>query len=300
MRDRFSNTIRMKLTPADLLMGVTVPLVWGMGFVFAKAAINHFPPILLMAFRFLVAALVLVWFVRLPGGNHFRLFGIAIIAAAIQYSFTFTGLKDLTAGVAALIVQTEVPFLVMLGALLLGEKPGIRKWIGIALAFTGVAFIAGEVEVDGEWRAVLFVIFGALTWALGQVMIRNLKDISGATVTAWIAVYATPQLFFMSWLFEEGQLGAIQQAGTTVWSAVLYLGLIMTALGYWLWNNLLRKHEVGTVAPFLLLIPVFSVLGGVVFLQESLAGRELLGGIVIISGVALITVRRRRRLVLPV
>ena len=175
----------MKLTPHDLAMGVTVPLVWGMGFVFAKAAIGHFPPILLMASRFLVAALVLVWFVRPPTGNHARLFGIAIVAAAIQYSFTFTGLKDLTAGIAALIVQTEVPFLVILGALLLGERPERRKWIGIALAFVGVAFIAGELEVGGEWRAVLFVILGALTWAFGQVMIRGLKDISGSTVTAW-------------------------------------------------------------------------------------------------------------------
>ncbi len=289
-----------KLTAVDALMGLTVPLVWGMGFVFAKAAIEHFPPILLMAFRFLVAAAVLIWFVKPPVGNHGRLFAIAIVAAAIQYSFTFTGLKDLTAGIAALVVQLEVPFLVILGALLLGEKPGLQKWAGIVLAFLGVAFIAGELEVHGEWRAVLFVMFGALTWALGQVLIRGLKDISGSTVTAWIAVYATPQLFFMSLLFEQGQLEAIRNAGVTVWSAVLYLGLVMTALGYWLWNSLLRKHEVGTVAPFLLLIPVFSLLGGVVFLDESLAGRELLGGAVIVAGVALITLQRRRRLILPV
>ena len=103
----------------------------------------------------------------------------------------------------------------------------------------------------------------------------------------------------MSFLFEDGQTKAILDAGVTVWSAVLYLGLIMTALGYWLWNNLLRKHEVGTVAPFLLLIPVFSVMGGVLFLDETLSGRELLGGAVIIAGVALITLRRRRRLILP-
>lgn len=288
-----------KMTPLDVLMGLTVPMVWGMGIVFAKAAIGHFPPILLMAFRFLVAALVLVWFVRPPAGNHARLFFIAIIAAAIQYSFTFTGLKDLSAGVAALVVQLEVPFLVVLGALLLGEKPGPRKWAGIALAFVGVALIAGELRLAGEWRAMLLVVLGALTWALGQVLIRRLNAISGLTITAWIAVYATPQLFVMSLLFEQGQREAIVNAGPTVWAAVLYLGLVMTALGYWLWNSLLRRHEVGTVAPFLLFIPVFSIVGGAIFLGETLAARELLGGAVIIAGVALITIRRRRRLVLP-
>ena len=285
----------MRLSPVDLLMGITVPLVWGMGFVFAKAAIGHFPPILLMAFRFLLAASVLVWLAPRPSGNHGRLFIIAIIAAAIQYSLTFTGLKDLTAGVAALVVQLEVPFLVLLGALFLGERPRLRQWVGIALAFSGVALIAGDVEVRGQWLAILLVVAGAFTWSVGQVMIRALKDISGATVTAWIAVYATPQLFAMSAAFESGHIAAIQQAGLTVWMAVIYLGIVMTAFGYWLWNSLLRRHEVGAVAPFLLLLPVFSVIGGVLFLGERLGRGELVGGVVVIAGVALITVELQRR-----
>ena len=52
----------VRLTPTEILMAIAVPLVWGMGFVFAKGAIEHFPPILLMAFRFSPTALVLVWF----------------------------------------------------------------------------------------------------------------------------------------------------------------------------------------------------------------------------------------------
>jgi O-acetylserine/cysteine efflux transporter len=68
----------------------------------------------------------------------------------------------------------------------------------------------------------------------------------------------------------------------------------MTGLGYGLWNSLLRRHEVGTVAPFLLLLPVFSVLGGALFLGERLGRAELLGGAIVITGVALITIERRR------
>ena len=56
----------MALRPLDILMGIAVPLVWGLGVVFAKAAIEHFPPILLMALRFTLTALVLVWFVKPP------------------------------------------------------------------------------------------------------------------------------------------------------------------------------------------------------------------------------------------
>ncbi|MDH5529421.1 MAG: EamA family transporter [Paracoccaceae bacterium] len=284
----------MRFTPREIAMALAVPLIWGMGFVFAKAAIGHFPPILLMALRFTLTALATVWFAPIPRAQLWPLFWIAIIAAAIQYSLTFSGLKHLDAGMAALIVQLEVPFLVLLGALILKERPSARKWLGIAVAFVGVGLIAGQVEFKGEWIAVFMVVGGAFTWALGQVFIRRLKDISGASVTAWIAVFASGQLFVMSALFETGQRQAVLDAGWVVWGAVAYLGLVMTALGYFLWNTLIRAHDVGRVAPFLLLLPVCSVAGGAFFLGEELTLGRLMGGLVVISGVALITFEKRR------
>ena len=277
-----------RLRPVDIVMGVGVALTWGLGIVFAKAAIAHFPPILLMALRFSVTALVLVWFVRIPRGQLAALFGIALISAALQYSLTFTGLKGLDAGVAALIVQLEVPFLVLVGAVFLREKPGWRKWAGIALAFFGVWQIAGEPRISAALGSVLLVISGAFVWAIGQAMIRRLKDIDGLTVTAWIAVMAAPQLFAVSFAVESGHWQAIRSAGPVVWATVLYLGLVMTALGYGLWYTLIRRNPVSQVAPFLLLLPVFAVLGGAVFLGEVLGTGVLLGGTIVIAGVAII------------
>ena len=274
-------------------MALFVPLLWGLGFVFAKGAINHFPPILLMAFRFSLTALVLVWFTPLPVRKFFQLFKIAIVAAAIQYSLTFTGVKGLEAGLASIIVQLEVPFLVILGALLLREKPGYKKWIGIAISFVGVAIMSQQDELSGSFISIALVLSGCFAWALGQVMIRKLKDVSGMQVTAWIAVFAAPQLFFMSAVFEDGQVEAIRTANPLVWWTVLYLGLIMTCLGYYFWNTLIRHHDVSKVAPFLLLLPVFSVLGGNVFLEETITLEKFYGGATILFGIGVITVNAR-------
>lgn len=279
----------VKLRPTEIFMAMTVPLVWGMGFVFAKGVIFHFPPILLMAFRFTLTAVVLVWFTRIPYGNLRNLFIIAIVGAAIQYSLTFTGLKDLEAGTAALIVQLEVPFLVLLGTFLLGETPSQRKWIGIGISFCGVAVMTQQDELSGSLDAVALVIVGCFAWALGQVMIRKLKEIEGMQVTAWIAVFAAPQLFLMSAIFEEGQIEAVRNANAIVWGTVLYLGLVMTAFGYFLWNTLIRRHDVGRVAPFLLLLPFFSVTGGILVLGEQPTLAKFAGGLIIIVGVAIIT-----------
>ena len=276
-----------------ILMAIAVPLIWGTGFVVAKGAISEFPPILLMAFRFLVTSLVLIWFVKPPIGQLRALFLIAIVAAAIQYSLTFSGLKGLDAGFAALIVQLEVPFLVILGAILLGERPSQRKWLGIIIAFVGVGLLVGKVEFNNAWGSVILVILGALTWAIGQIFVRKLKNIDGLTITAWTAVFATPQLFIMSLIFESDHVNLILSADLSIWWAVLYLGLIMTALGYYFWNTLIRTYEIEKVAPFLLLLPVFSLLGGVIFLEELVSTVKILGGLIVILGVAFVSLEKK-------
>ena len=276
-----------------ILMAITVPLIWGAGFVVAKGAINEFPPILLMAFRFLVTSMVLVWFVKPPIGQLRALFLIAIVASAIQYSLTFTGLRGLDAGFAALIVQLEVPFLVILGAILLGEKVSLRKWMGIIIAFAGVGLLIGKVEFNNAWGSVALVVAGAFTWAVGQIFVRKLKNIDGLTTTAWIAIFATPQLFIMSLIFETNQMEFIENASVSVWWSVLYLGVIMTALGYYFWNTLIRTYAIEKVAPFLLLLPVFSLIGGVLFLGELISIAKVLGGLIVILGVAFVSLEKK-------
>ncbi|MDG1431701.1 MAG: EamA family transporter [Paracoccaceae bacterium] len=282
------------LKPIDMLMGLAVAVTWGMGLVFAKAAIVHFPPILLMSLRFTVTALALVWFVRPPINQLWPLFKVTLVAATIQYSLTFTGLKGLDAGVTALIVQLEVPILTLLGAVLLHEKTGLRKWMGIALAFVGVAMIVGAPTERIAFASAALVIGGSFTWAVGQVMVRQLKDIDGLTITAWVAVLAAPQLFVMSLLFESGQWLAAKSAPPVVWISVAYLGLIMTAFGYWLWYTLVRRHPVSQVAPYLLLLPLVSVIGGILFLGETLSWSSLIGGAVVLAGVASIVLEKRQ------
>ena len=272
----------------DMALGLGVALVWGLGLVFAKAAISHFPPILLMAFRFTVTAAALVWFVK-PAINQMRtLFLISFISATLQYSLTFSGLAGLDASATALIIQLEIPFLVIIGALFLKETPGWRRWIGILIAFFGVYQITGEPDIGNALGSVMLVIGGGLAWAIGQAMVRKLQDIHGLTVAAWIAVLAFPQLFIMSAIFETGQLYAVKTAGWVVWGAVAYLGLIMTALGYYMWYTLIRRTPVSEAAPYLLTLPLFSILGGRFFLGETISEQTLIGGGIIVMGVALI------------
>ncbi len=269
-------------------MAIAVAVIWGMGVVFAKAAIEYCPPILLMAMRFTLTALVLVWFVRPPWELLGKIFWIALVSAAIQYSLTFTGLKGMDASTASLIVQLEVPFGALVAWIVFRDRLGWRRAFGMLVAFLGVALIAGEPRYEDNLGSILLMIGGALIWAVGQIMIKALGVVGGFTLIAWVAVFAAPQLFVASWLVEDGQVEAIENAPPLVWMAVVYLGVVMTALGYAIWYHLLVKHDVNQVMPFLLLLPVTTVAGGVLFLGETLTLHTVIGGMLAIGGVAII------------
>lgn len=281
------------MKPIDSLLAISVPLIWGLGFILAKAAIDHFPPILLMALRFTVTALALVWFVRPPRGVLVRIFWVALVSAAIQYSLTFTGLKHVDASIAIIVVQLEVPFGALLAAIVLGDRLGWRRTSGMLLAFAGVTLIAGEPRVQGELLPLLMLIGGALTWASGQVMIKTLGGaVGGFTLIAWVAVFAAPQLFLCSALFENGHIEALRTANWLVWGTVVYLGLVMTALGYGIWYRLLGLYDVNQVMPFLLLMPVFTVVGSAFILGERPSATVLSGGLVAVAGVGTIVIEK--------
>lgn len=273
-------------------MAVAVAVIWGMGFIIAKAGMSHFSPILLMALRFTLTAVCLIWFFRPPLSLYKNLFWISLVSAAIQYSLTFNGVKGIDASTAGLLVQLEVPFGLIMAWLFLGDRISLKQAVGIVIAFLGAVLIIGEPRLSGDLVYAFMVIAGAFTWSVGQIMIKKLGNIGGFMLITGVSIFAAPQLFIASWLFESNQLIQIQTASLPAWAAVAYLGLIMTALGYALWYRLLGLYTVNQVMPFLLLLPVTSVVGGIIFLGESLTLKITIGGVMALAGVALITIQR--------
>lgn len=286
------------MKPTSILMAIAVPTLWGFGFAISKAALGEdgFPPILLTALRFSVTALALVWFFRPPVKFFRQLFVISLVSATIQYSLTYTGLDGVDASIAAIVVQLEIPFAAILAAILFKDHLGWRRTLGMLLAFVGIGLLAGEPRVQANPFSVFLVASGAFVWALGQMLIKKLGGkIDGFTLVAWVAAFAAPQLFLSSWIFEDGQWQAIRSVGWVGWAVVAYLGLIMNGVGYTMWYHILGKHDVNQVAPFLLLVPVASVITAVLFLGEPLTMLVLIGGSVVVAGVGIITIRRPRQ-----
>ena len=273
----------------ELLLALLVPLTWALGFTVAKAALDEFPPLLLMSMRFFIAGLILVWFVPIPRHCLKDLFWISLVGSTVQYGLTFTGLSMIDASLGGIIVQLEVPFSVLLAVIIFRERPGLLRIIGMTVSFIGIALIAGKPSLSGQLEGILLTASGALVWAIGQIMYKRISSqIDGLTGIAWIGVIAAPQMLIGSMIFETGQVDAIMNASWVGWASVVYLGLIMTVVGYGIWFTVLARNPVSHVMPVLLVLPIFTVLFSMLLLGERPSLEVLLGGVTILAGVSLI------------
>ncbi len=236
----------------------------------------------------MVSAVLLCWFFPPPAGQIRAIFIIALVSATIQYGLTFTGLAGLDASTAVLFMQLEVPFSALLATIILKDKLGWKRACGMVVTFCGVGLIAGAPSLRNQLFSAFLVTAGVFTWAIGQVMIKKMVTITGFQLIAWVSVFAGPQMLIASLILERGHLSAIKNASLIGWGSVIYMGIVMTALGYAIWYHLLKKYDVTQVIPFLLLMPVTSILGAVLFLGERPGMRILIGGGVVIAGVAAI------------
>jgi O-acetylserine/cysteine efflux transporter len=284
------------MKPIDFLMGVTVAVTWGMGLTFAKAGMSQFPPIMLIALRFSVTALALVWFVRPPVGMMGRIFLISFVIATVQYSLTYTGLDGLDVSLAAIIIQMEVPFATLMAVIFLGDRMGWWRIAGMAVAFAGVVLIAGQPGVQNDVAPFFLVLAGTATWAYGNILVKKLgNSLGGFQLIAWVAVFTAPQLFATSFLLEDGHMEALANADIVGWGTVLYLGLVMTAFGYGLWFRLIARHPVSHVMPFLLLLPVTASAGAILLLGDVPTASTLGGAAFVLAGFGLILYRQMRK-----
>lgn len=284
----------LAVRPLHLAMFVGVMIVWGLNFVVAKIGLEQAPPMFLVAMRFGLVALVMVPFVARPSGHWREVIAISFTLGFVHFALMFTGLTGVDAATAAITIQLQVPFAAILAAFVFGDRPGWRRLLGMAIAFGGVALIAGEPRFEGHYIFLAMVITASMCWAVANIQIKKLTGVDGLSLNAWMAVFATPQLLLGSLLLEDGQWQALSEADWRLAMTVVYQGLAVVVIGYGTWTWLLRQYDINQAMPITLLVTPIGVAGGVVFLGEPLTWALVVGGLLTVVGVGIILIRRPR------
>ena len=285
------------MTFKDTLIASLVPIFLGFGFVIAKPAMEHFPPILLMGLRFTFAASILIWWFPIPRGYLKQIFIASLIANTLQYSVTYTGLNLIDASAAVLLVQTEVPFGVLFAYFMLKEKPTIRSLIGIAVAFVGVYILTGSPNLEGKFLGIFLTILGSAIWALGQVLVKPLsKEISPLALVAWLAIFSGSILIFLSSIIDGNTINYVKSANFNSWAIAFYLGFFMQPVTYGCFYYVLKNNPLYKVLPIVTMgIPLTGLLAAILLLGEKPTTELYLGGFIILIGVILIVYTKQKK-----
>lgn len=279
------------MKPLDVLAAMVVVAVWGVNFAAVKVAVAEIPPLTLTALRFALVAAMLAPLFR---PRIEMLPGIALLSFSLgvcHFGLMFLGISGLDAATAAIATQLSVPFSILLAAAFFGERLGWRAGFGMVLAFGGVALLAGEPTLPRP-LPLLMVVAAALAWAASNIVIKRIGAVSPFVLNGWMALLAAPQLLILSLAVEDGQTGAIADAGWAGWGGLAFIVLGASLTAYSLWYHLLAKYPVSQVVPYTLLVPVAGVAAGIALLGEPLTWHKLVGGGLTLLGVAIIQKRR--------
>ena len=276
-----------RLPPLDLLAALTVVTLWGLNFVAAKIALAALPPFLVTSIRFIAVGLLLAPVFRPRRDQLPALAAVAMVLGIGHFGLLFLALKNLDAGSAAVTIQLGVPFSVLLAWVVFRDRPGGRRLAGIALAFSGVAVLAGDPGRP-NLGPLLVVVLSISLWAVANILVKRLGAISPLVLNGWVSLLAAPVMVALSLTFEHGQAASMAAAGWRPWAGVAFTILFSSIVAYSLWYRLLGRHAVSRVVPFTLLGPVVGFLGGVLVLGEAVTVYKVVGGLLTVAGVAVI------------
>jgi O-acetylserine/cysteine efflux transporter len=276
------------MSPRDIALAFAVTACWGAGLTFAKATMEQFPPVFLMAICLWVTALVMqVHERRTPQTSHLRGAAIALFAVSLQSALIFKGLSGLEASTGGLLSQVQVPMAIFAAWALRTEAVRLEKLIPIGIAFAGVAIIIGLPQVPPPAIPLVTMLLGTAAWGLGQAMIARYGEAEPTMLLKRTSLHGAVQLSVLTVLLEDGQWQALATADALDWLGLGYLAVIAFALAYIAWYGLLKRNPVSSVSPFIMVIPVVTLVTAVLLLGEPLTLPKLLGGALILLGVAM-------------
>jgi O-acetylserine/cysteine efflux transporter len=277
------------LTPRDATAALAVVVLWALNFIIGKVGLSQLPPLLMMALRFAVVAILLLPFLGRARPAQGRLIvAIAVVLGGGHFGLMFTGLAGVDAGPAAIAIQLTVPFSALLAAVFFAERLGRGQMLGMLIAFAGVYVLAGEPERMTSPLHLVLVVLAAFAWAVANVLIKRLGPINVFTLNGWVALLAVPQFIAASLVLEAGQLPALAAADWRAFAAVGYMAVASSIIAYGLWYYLIERYPMNRVVPLTLLSPVLAVVFAVLLLAEPLSATMAAGGALTLAGVALI------------
>ena len=298
---------RTALTPRDLSLTLFVVLAWALSFPVTEGALSALPPLLVGGLRFVFVSVGCL-FVPRPALPWRWIAVIGLFLSTGQYGLLYLGMAaGMPSGLAALVVQAQVPLTILVSAVALRERPTARRVAGLVISSLGLGLV-GLTRGGAVPLSALFMVLGAgASWAIGNVCMRvapfaEKRADNGFRLIVWSALIPPIPLLALSLTQRvpgrgrglHAEWAALTVAGPRAWLALGYMVVLGTIAAMSIWSSLLARYPADRVTPFALAIPVCALFLSRILIDESISGQTLGACAVVLAGLALTALPPRR------
>jgi len=270
-------------------------IMWGLSFMFSKHALaSGFSTLTLIFFRYSLAALLLTGMVlgkekrmHLPRKDLLPMFLSSLSGITLYYVLEYAGIQRTTTVNASLIIASVPILTLIVEAVWHRTALTSRQILGSALSVLGVGLIVWQGSNEGTHSLLGdgLILGAAIGWVAYLFLSRRLRDTySSLAMNAWQALFASLTLLPCA-LMESPQWQPIPASG---WISALVLAIVCSALSHWLYGYALPAMTPLAGAVFTNLLPVATIVAGVLWLDETMTAFKILGAILIIGSIFMI------------
>lgn len=289
---------RRPLDSQAVVLMLLLCLIWSLQQIVLKATALEFSPTLQLALRSGIAA-VLVWLYMCSKGERLTVSSgiwqpglIVGVLFALEFVLVGQAVRHTTAGHVVVFLYSAPVFAALgLHLKLPAERLAPLQWLGIALAFGGiaVAFLGHDTKGNAQTSLLgdAMALGGALAWGLTTVAIRT---------TALSNLPATQTLLYQLAVgFVLLMVAAVLMGQTTfhpswqVWSALAFNAVVVCFFSFLVWFSLLRKYLASRLGVFSFLTPILGVVLGTWLLNEPIEPNFALGALLVLAGIVLVS-----------
>ena len=293
----------MSMRPATALKAFVTILFWGASFIATKVALRELTPLTVIAVRFGFGVLFML---ALLGWRHqFRLAArsdllqlalLGLAGVTFHQLLQSFGLLTTTATNSGLIVALTPVFTAMLARGLLGERLAIPQALGLAIASFGAVVIVSRgfdlaMVLERATPGDGLLLISAANWALFSTLSKRMLG-KYPPVVMMAHVMAFGWIAFLPPLAVEGGWRALPAVSAVGWWSLLFLGIGCSGIAYALWYDALAETKATSLASFLYVQPVVTVVAATLILSEPVNAAVAGGGGAILAGVWLVNRRR--------
>jgi len=287
----------------ELVLLLALATLWGASYTFIKVGVATIPPVTFIAARTLVAGAILFAILRWRGlamprdaATWRRFLFQACMNSVVPFTLIAWAERDIDAGLATILNSTTPIFAFLMTAAITRHEPvTARKLFGVVAGIAGIALIIGMQAFAGLGRdlwAQFAVVAASISYGAAAIFGRNFKGLDPMMPAAGSMICGAPLLVPLSlavdspWTLSPSQDSLLALAGLAVFS---------TALAFVIFFRLVNTlGTVGTTAQAYLRVPI-GVAIGIAFLGERLSSTAWIGLILVVAGVAAMTLPQRLR-----